>query len=192
MVAQRLVGDFWQFALQILQILDCHNRRHRFRINDDERTKPEMLHYFGSEVLRIMLRVFHDKRRLQLLRIALIIRLTRFKNDRDMRLPAFDFAAQGIPRQRIFFPVSGETHVRDNTEDIFAIIRVDIHGLFIRTRQHNFRPPSHAHGLQVVVEGLLRKFLTLFQHDAVKMWEGRRIKTNGVLHQKDDLYADRR
>ena len=62
---------------------------------------------------------------------------------------------------------------------------------FIRTCQHDLRPPTHAQRLELGVQCLCGKFQALLEHEPVEVGQDGGIKTDGVFYQQYHLYSGR-
>ena len=67
---------------------------------------------------------------------------------------------------------------------------INFHCLLIRTCQYNLRPPTHTKCTLVRIQGFSRELLTLLQHELIQIRQNRRIETNAILHQKNQLHTD--
>ena len=67
---------------------------------------------------------------------------------------------------------------------------INFHCLLIRTCQYNLRTPAHTKRTLVSIQGLSRELLTLLQHELIQIRQNRRIETNAILHQKNQLHTD--
>lgn len=90
MVAQRIVGNKRQFALQVFQILNTHDFLTSSRIDYYEVAEPEISHDVFTQVLRIGFRVLTDKRGSQRFCIFHISGLARLQYKGYLRVETAD------------------------------------------------------------------------------------------------------
>ena len=101
-----------------------------------------------------------------------------------------DFAEEFHPGEGIFRIVAfGVACIGDDSEDVFLEFLVEVHGLFVGTCQHNFRPSPHAQCALVAVECFGGEVETLLQHELIEFRQNGRVETYAVFYKKNHLHT---
>ena len=190
MINQRIVRYLKDLLLQILQVLDAHDLLLRLWIQDDEIAETKTLHDLLPQILRITLGIFVDKGSSQFFRIHFVACLRRFQDKRDDQAGLPHILPELVSGVRIFHSVVHEAHVRDDPQHIIAVLVEDADSLLIGTRQLDLGTPTHTKCTLMVVQRLFSKHLALFQYKFIQMRQSRRIETDGIFHQQDNLHTN--
>ena len=89
----------------------------------------------------------------------------------------------------VFLFALREAAVRDYSERIVAVFRVELHSLIVVSCQHHLRPAPHSQRGAVGVECLRGEALALGEDKAVESGQQRRIEAYAVLHEQNHLHA---
>ncbi len=189
-VNQRIVGYLKDLLLQVLQILNAHDLFFRLRVQDNEVAETETLHDLLPQILRVTLGILVNKGSPQLLCIYFIAGLRRFQHEWNDQAGLPHILSELVSGIGIFHAVVHKTHVRDDPQHIITILVEDTDSLLVGTRQLDLGTPAHTQRTLMVVQCLFRKHLALLQHELIQMRQSRRIETDGIFHQQDNLHTD--
>ena len=189
MVEQRAVGDVAHTVLQGFEVGQAHDLGTGVRIADNEVAKAEVIHDSLAQVNRQRLAVLVDKSAAHLPHGSLILGITAFHNDGQIRVAATQFGRQLQSRLRVLLAAALERHVADHAKHILAVGLIESHRLLIVARQHHLRAPTHAQSSLVGIERLAAEALALAQQELIDCGQDRGIEPHAIFHEQYHLQA---
>ena len=188
MIKERFLGQGENVVLKVFQVFDARHFFHCIRVEEDEIAEPKMTAYQTTEVHPYLLGILVDEMRPAFLGPAAFVGLRRLHNQRHELVFGTDGRQQLVPGHLVRLPVTGKTAVADDPQRVLLMAGVQVPGLFIRTGQHDFRPPPHPQGLELGIQCFCGELQTLLEYEPIEVGQDGGIETDGVFYQQYHLH----
>ena len=190
-IIQRIVGNLTDIQLQLFQVFNPENLFLRFRRHNNKIAESQVFFHRPVKIQRKGFRILIDKPGIYFGGVFPVFGLRRSVYNGYVFIFAPYPFSQLFTRRFVFLSVLVKTHIREYAQHIVAVFLVKAHGFFVVAGKQNFGTPAHTHHTQVVVERFFRELFRLVKHIFIEQRQRRRIKTDGVFHQHNRLYANR-
>jgi len=188
-VQQRFGGYGENVFLQVFELLDAQYHLSGLGVDKLEIAESEVAHDGIAQVDRQLLGVLVEEAGVEGGGAFGVFGVGRFDDEGYERVFLPHVCAEFQSGLGIFLPLVHERYVGDDAQHVVGIFLIHGHGLFVGAGQFYFWPPAHAQHLFVLVEGLGREYLRLFQHELVEVGQYRGVEAHRVFDQHDNLHA---
>ncbi len=157
---------------------------------EDKIAETEILDHKLPQFVQQQRRIFQEERRTDETGAFFVLLQVRLEQDGNVGVIRFHVLCELDPCLRILFPAAKEIDVRNNTEDVVAILFVVTPCLFIRRAEEDLRPRPHPQKFMREVDPFRDEPLRLLQRLGIDERKIRRIEADVILDKDDRLCAD--